>query len=258
MDLNLKGSFFIVTGASSGFGEAIARQLVNEGAGVLAVARNPDTLDRLAAECGPLMETIAQDVTAIDFPQKLLKKLNGRIPGGVVVNAGGPPSGGFFDTEPESWDKAYRDVLAWKVAFLKVLVPVFKKAGYGRIVMIESVSVKQPVEGLILSNAFRPAVVGMAGTLAGEVARDGITINILAPGYHDTAAMQRLYQRKSQNTGLSVDEVRQLFIDETGMGEMGNPVDLAQLAVWLLSPSSSFVTGQVISVAGNLVKGIFG
>jgi len=258
MNLRLNGRFFIVTGASSGFGEAIARQLINEGAGVLAVARNAEKLAILAADCGRGIETMVQDVTAVEFPELLIKRLNGRIPDGAVVNAGGPPAGGFFDIEDESWENAYRNILSWKINFLKVLLPLFKKAGTGRIVMIESVSVKQPVEGLILSNAFRPAVVGMARTLAGEIASDGITINVLAPGYHETDAMKRLYLRKAQYSALSVEEVKQLFIHETGMGEMGHPDDFAQLATWLLSPASAYITGQVISVAGNLVKGIFG
>ncbi|PKP02239.1 MAG: short-chain dehydrogenase [Bacteroidetes bacterium HGW-Bacteroidetes-9] len=258
MELNLKNRLFIVTGASSGFGEAIARQLIFEGASVIAVARNQEKLKKLSADCGSSLETMAQDVTGLDFPEKIIQKLKGRVPYGIVVNAGGPPSGGFFDVPGESWDKAYRDVFLWKAGFLKLMVPIMREAAGGRILMIESVSVKQPVEGLILSNTFRPAVVGMSKTLAAEVASEGITINILAPGYHETAAMQRLYERKSQNTGVSVEDAKNLFINESGAGKMGDPADFAMLAVWLLSPSSSYVNGQVISVAGNLVKGIFG
>ncbi|KAF0195684.1 MAG: short-chain dehydrogenase/reductase SDR [Bacteroidetes bacterium] len=258
MDIRLDDKFFIVTGASSGFGEAIARKLIAEGASVLAVARSSEKLEKLKVDCGSKLETMIQDVTADNFPERLVDRINGRIPSGMVVNAGGPPSGGFFDTSPESWIMAYNDLVSWKVKILSTLVPLFIQAGYGRIVMIESVSVKQPVDGLILSNTFRPAIVGMARTLATEIAGFGITINILAPGYHETAAMQRLFIRKSNELGISLDDARRQFIADTGMGKMGNPVDFAELAVWLLSPSSGFITGQVISVAGNLVKGILG
>lgn len=258
MDIRIDNKFFIVTGASSGFGEAITRSLIAEGGSVLAIARNPEKLERLHSDCGSRLETLVHDVTSDDFPGALIDRINGRIPSGVVVNAGGPPPGGFFDTSLQSWDKAYNDLVSWKVKTLKMLVPLFMEAGYGRIVLIESVSVKQPVDGLILSNSFRPAVVGMARTLATELSGKGVTINVLAPGYHDTAAMQRLFTRKSSEAGISLDEARQQFVFETGMGKMGDPLDFAQLAIWLLSPSSGFVTGQVISVAGNLVKGILG
>jgi len=141
---------------------------------------------------------------------------------------------------------------------VKKLLPLLKQRNYGRIVFLESVSVKQPVENLILSNSIRAAIAGMAKTLAGEVASSGITINVLAPGYHDTAAMQRLYSKKAENTGQSVQELKETFVKETGTGNLGNPAELANLAAWLLSPVSSFVTGQVISIAGNQVKGILG
>jgi 3-oxoacyl-[acyl-carrier protein] reductase len=205
-----------------------------------------------------MVETMIQDVTVDDFPDKLVLRIKGKIPAGIIINSGGPPSGGFFDTSPDDWDIAYRNLLSWKVNLLRKVVPLFRSNGYGRILLIESVSVKQPVDGLILSNCFRPAVVGMARTLASETVGDGITINVLAPGYHDTAAMQRLFQRKSDKSGITVEEAKLAFENETGTGHMGKPDDFAQLAVWLLSPVSSFVTGQVISVAGNLVKGIFG
>jgi len=258
VDLHLKGRFFLVTGASSGLGKAITGQLVQEGAEVLAIARNQDKLDELVAEYGSYVQTMAADVTDRKFLSLLGLKLDARIPDGVLVNAGGPPAGGFFDTDLNLWDEAYQNVLLWKVSLLKYLIPLFKSRGSGRVVMIESISVKQPVQDLILSNAFRPAVVGMAKTLASEVAKDGITINILAPGYHDTSAMQRLYQKKSLKTGHSVEHVKKLFIQETETGHLGVAADFAQMAAWLLSPASAFVTGQVISVAGNQIKGLWG
>jgi 3-oxoacyl-[acyl-carrier protein] reductase len=258
MELNLKDRFFVVTGASSGFGEAILRQLVGEGARVLAVARRTSLLHGLAAELGSLCEILSADVMMEDFPDQLNEKLNGRIPDGILLNAGGPPAGSFLEISPETWIRSFHDIFLWKAALLKIMIPLFTQRKYGRILIIESVSVKQPVEGLILSNSLRPAVVGMARSLADEVSADGITINILAPGYHETNAMKRLFKRKSEVSGLSEEEASEMFAKETGMNKLGNPADFAKLAVWLLSEHSSFVTGQVISVAGNQVKGIFG
>lgn len=258
MELNLKDRFFIVTGASSGFGEAIVRQLVGEGARVLAVARRASLLHGLAAELGYQCEILVADVMMEDFPDQLMEKLNGRIPDGILLNAGGPPAGNFLEISQEMWIRSFHDIFLWKAAVLKVMISLLIQRKYGRILIIESVSVKQPVEGLILSNSLRPAVVGMARSLASEVAADGITINILAPGYHETSAMQRLFKRRSEVSGLSQEEARQLFVRETGMNTLGNPADIAKLAVWLLSENSAFVTGQVISVAGDQVNGIFG
>lgn len=224
---------------------------------MIAVARTQSKLIQLNnEEIKP--ELLVSDVTTIGFPDLLLKQLDGRKLSGIVINAGGPPAGGFFDIADEAWQSAFENILQWKIRLLKSILPVFRENNYGRIVIIESVSVKQPVDGLILSNSLRAAVAGMAATLATEVAPDGITVNLLAPGYHNTAAMQRLFDRKQAETGGSLAEIRQIFESETKVGKMGNPDDLAGLASWLLSPESGFVTGQVITVAGNQVKGIFG
>jgi len=258
VELHLNNRFIIVTGASSGFGEAVTRQLILEGAYVLAIARRTPLLEKLAAELGSKCEVLTADVTQSDFSDILTVKLQGRIPDGIFVNGGGPPASAFSETTRDMWISAFHDIFLWKVELVKRLLPLLQQRNYGRIVFLESVSVKQPVENLILSNSIRAAIAGMAKTLAGEVAASGITINVLAPGYHDTAAMQRLYSRKAANSGQSVQEVKEVFRKETGTGNLGDPAKLANLAAWLLSPDSSFVTGQVISIAGNQVKGILG
>lgn len=119
-------------------------------------------------------------------------------------------------------------------------------------------SVKQPVENLVLSNSLRLSVVGFVKTLSQEIADRGITLNILAPGYHDTQAMQRLFVKKSQVQNISVEEAGKQFEDEIKMGKMGNPDEFASLAIWLLSPHSRYITGQTISVDGGLIKSVFG
>lgn len=258
MDLDLNDKLFVVLGASSGFGKAIAERLIHENARVIAVARRAELLKCDSKPGCERYIPMPADVTSEDFIEYLMKQLDGKKLHGIVLNAGGPPAGGFMDTKPEQWIEAFHQVLLWKIKLLRRLIPIFSEAGYGRIVMIESVSVKQPVKQLVLSNAFRAAVAGMARTLADEVAGKGITINILAPGYHETDAMKRLFVKKSETLGIGLDEAREIFSAETGTGSMGNPHHFAELATWLLSPSSSYITGQVISVAGNLVKGIMG
>jgi 3-oxoacyl-[acyl-carrier protein] reductase len=258
MDLQLNNQFFIVCGAASGFGRAIAERLVNEGARVLAIARRMDSLTELKSSNPAAVEILPGDLFNTDFLDEVIQKLNGRIPDGILVNAGGPPARSFLETQLQDWDEAYNQLLRWKVDLLQRLLPGFIQKGYGRIVMVESVSVKQPVENLILSNSLRMAVVGMAKTIANEVGSKGITINVMAPGYHDTPAMERLFARRGLAKGIPVEEARTLFEKELMSGKMGDPADFAMLAAWLLSPLSRYVTGQTFSIDGGLSKFVFG
>lgn len=258
MDLNLHDKLFVVLGASSGFGKAIAERLIQENARVIPVARRADLLKCDQPSGCDRYFPFQADVTSADFSEKLLKRIGNEPLHGIVINAGGPPAGGFMENTPEQWQEAFNNVLLWKVKLLQKLIPRLVEANYGRILLIESVSVKQPVKQLVLSNAFRAAVAGMVRTLAGEVAGNGITINILAPGYHETDAMKRLFVKRAETTSITVEQAREMFTRETGTGTMGKPEHFAELAAWLLSPSSGYITGQVVSVAGNLVSGIMG
>lgn len=256
--MTVQNSLFIVLGAGSGFGEAIAVHMLNQGYSVIAVARHTENIRDYGSRYGSKCEVMSADVMEEGFGDKLIDVLKNRIPQGIVINASGPPAGGFMDVTADQWKTAYFTLLHWKVVLLQKLIPIFKSAHYGRIVMIESVSIKQPVPQLILSNSLRAAVAGMVRTLATEIAGEGVTLNIMAPGYHDTQAMQRLFKKKSETLDIDLEAARKIFTDETGTGEMGTAEDFASLAGWLLSPESRYVTGQVISVAGNLVKGILG
>ena len=134
---------------------------------------------------------------------------------------------------------------------VKRLLPLFLQRKYGRILFSESVSIKQPVENLVLSNSLRMAVAGMAKTLALEVAAKGITVNVIGPGFHDTSAVDRIFARKSELGGISPEEARKAVVEQIPAGMMGKPEDFASLAAWLLSPLAGFVTGQVITPDGG-------
>lgn len=258
MDLKIKDSFFIVTGAGSGFGRAIAEQLLNDGAEVLAIARTYEVLELFKVQFPEKLHILAGDITHSEVQQKVIEFCYGKTLSGVVINAGGPPAGAFLETKLSNWDDAYRLILRWKVDFVQQIVPLFQKQKYGRMLFIESVSVKQPVENLVLSNSLRPAVVGFVKSLAGDLAKENITLNILAPGYHNTAAMQRLFKKKAELTGMSQEEAKKVFENQIPVGKMGEASELASLAAWLLSPLSRYTTGQTFSHDGGLVKGIFG
>jgi 3-oxoacyl-[acyl-carrier protein] reductase len=190
--------------------------------------------------------------------ERLLKTINHRRLDGICINAGGPPAKAFLETSLEDWDVAYKTLLRWKVDLTQKLLPFFREQGYGRILYIESESVKQPVKNLVLSNSLRLAVVGFVKTLSQEVAHEGITLNILAPGFHDTPAAQRLFVKRSEVDGVTKEEAKQKYTDQIPVGRMGNPVEFGKLAAWLLSPHSGYITGQTITVDGGAVKGTMG
>ena len=172
----------------------------------------------------------------------------------MVINAGGPPAKTVLETTLDDWDNAYKNILRWKVEITQAFVPKMMMQNYGRILYIESSSVKQPLENLVLSNSLRVAVVGMVKTLSQEIAKSGVTLNILGPGSHNTPAIDRIYKKKSEQTGLPFDEVKQNAITQIPVGALGEADDFASLALWLLSPMSRYITGETITVDGGMVK----
>ncbi|MDE3251549.1 MAG: SDR family oxidoreductase [Bacteroidota bacterium] len=254
MDLKIKDQLFVVCGASSGFGKAIALALVQEGANLIAVARREEKLHELQLSAPGQVETLAGDIMDPDV-QFLLKEMVGqRQLHGILINAGGPPAKTVLETTLEDWDRAYQSILRWKLAITQLFVPDMMTHHYGRLLFIESSSVKQPLENLVLSNSFRVAVVGMVKTLSLEIAKTGVTLNILGPGSHNTPAIDRIYTKKSEQTGLPFDQVKENAIGNIPVGRLGEAVELASLAVWLLSPLSGYITGQTITVDGGQVR----
>ncbi len=258
MNLGLQDKLFIVTGATSGLGNGVAKALLNEKANIIAVARNSEKMEALASEFPGQVEPLTGDVFLTVTIQKIIKQIGNRYLNGVLINAGGPPAKSFLETELSEWDTAYNSLLRWKIELTKAVMPKFLSQKYGRIVYIESSSVKQPVTNLVLSNSIRLAVVGFVKTLSQEVAKNGITMNILAPGFHDTPAAHRLYVKRSQVENITIEEAELKYKYEIPVGKMGNPNDFGTLAAWLLSPLSGYVTGQTISVDGGAIKGMMG
>jgi len=258
MDLNIENDFFIIGGAGSGFGNAVSKALASEGARVLAISRTESKLTELRNLFPENIEVLAGDLTSSNVLKEIASLASGQKLTGTFFNAGGPPAGTFDEISMNQWDDAYQSVVRWKIELTKLLMPQFKEQGYGRLLFLESVSVKQPVENLILSNSLRSAMIGFVKTLSQEIAQHNITANILAPGFHNTAAIQRLITKKAEQTGKSEKEIKSQFTKDVPVGSMGNPDDLASLAVWLLSPHSRYITGQTITHDGGLTKGLFG
>lgn len=258
MDLKIKDKLFIVCGATSGFGKSIAIALIREDANVIAIARGKDRLIGLEKKFPDRIEIIAGDITKTETILMINEKIGDRPIEGILLNAEGPPAKSFIETKIEDWDNAYDLLLRWKVVLIKSILPKFIKQNYGRILFTESSSVKQPIENLILSTSLRLAVVGFAKTLSQEIADKGITVNVMAPGFHETPAIERVFKKKSQINNITVEEARRQFEKEILVGKIGNPDDFASLAVWLLSPLSNYVTGQTFTVDGGSNRATLG
>ncbi|MFU8859793.1 MAG: SDR family oxidoreductase [Cyclonatronaceae bacterium] len=258
MDLNLENQRFLVCGAGSGFGKAIAQTLCNEGAFVLGVARSADSLNKMQAAYPEQFSYLSGDLRETSVLEAITRAANEKSLHGAVINAGGPPAKGALDTTMNEWDEAYRLVLRWKIDLVGRILPGMINQGYGRILFIESQSVKQPIPNLVLSNAMRMAVVGYAKTLSVEVAHDGVTVNVLAPGSHNTPAIERIVKNRSETAGVSLAEARKQMEAGIPVGRMGKAEEIASLAAWLLSDHAGFVTGQTVSHDGGNIAGVFG
>lgn len=254
MNIDVKNKTFLILGASSGFGRHIATQIALEGGHPILVARSVEKLQDFERS-HPDSSFIAADLFSAKGLQKLNERICNRSIYGVLVNAGGPPAGSF-PMKPEDWDRAYATVLRWKVELLRDLLPRLQEAGQGRIVFIESISVKEPVEGLILSNVFRMGVVGLMKSIVNELEGKDILLNMIAPGYHLTDRLENLIKKQSKEGGISTDQVAAQLADRTTLKKLGDPASLAQLATWLLSPGNTYITGQIFPVDGGMTRGI--
>ncbi len=255
MNLGIQNQWFIVGGASSGFGKATAEKLIEEGANVLAIARNSQPLLAFQSKYPENFIILAADLSKPDTLKMLNDSFDLSKFSGAFINAGGPPAMRVMDSKLSDWDDAYHLLLRWKVALTQMLIPYFIQNNYGKLVFVESVSVKQPVENLVLSNSLRMAMVGFVKTLSQEMAGKNIFMNIMAPGYHDTPAVQRIFRKKAELSGISIEEAKQNLLSHIPTGVMGNAGDFASLAIWLLSPLSNYVNGQTIAIDGGASRG---
>lgn len=253
----------MVFGCSSGFGKAISLHLLDKGYKITGISRRrPDYADSYDAfrhfSCDVQDEgALAQMLH--DFTENL-KPGDAIASGldGLVLNAGGPPTGGASELSYEAYRPAYRMVFEWKVQVVNALLQELKRGGKGRIVFVESQSLKQPIPGLVLSNSMRLAVAGFAKTLSREVADSGLTVNIVAPGSHNTPAIERIIKHKATQQNKSEADVKRQMEEAIPVKRFGEGHELASLVGWLLSPDSSFVTGQTLSHDGGNISAIFG
>lgn len=258
MDLKIKGQRFIVCGASSGFGRGVTELLLEEGANVIAIARREEKLKELKETHPDQVDIVVGDLTDDDTHNKIEGAIGNDQLHGVVINSGGPPALSPLETAIYDWDQAYENVMRWKIELILRLVSYFTSNEYGRILFVESQSVKQPIPSLVLSNSFRAGIVGFAKSLSQEIAKEGVTVNVLAPGSHDTPAINRVIKKVVDESDKTMEEVREEMEASIPVGRFGKAEEFASLAGWVLSPHASYVTGQTISHDGGSIQGLFG
>ncbi|HEX8222125.1 MAG TPA: SDR family oxidoreductase [Chloroflexia bacterium] len=262
MEMGLKGVVAVVTASSQGLGKATALGLAQEGANLVMCARNSERLEEAARE---IREQTGVEIVVVPADVSTKEGISSVIGAAVerferidvlVTNAGGPPPGDFMKHSDETWQSAFELNLLSVVRLIRAALPYLQVSGRGRIINFSSTSVKQPIEGLILSNSIRAGVIGMAKTLATEFAPYNITVNNIAPGRIDTDRVRSLDRNRATTLGISEEDAKSAQIKNIPLGRYGEPSELAALAVFLASDKASYITGTTIQVDGGLVKGL--
>ena len=262
MDTGLRNKVAIVAASSQGIGKATAESFAAEGCRVAMCARNADTLksaaDQIARQYGADVFAQPVDVTDGSAVQDFVKAVVGRFGSAdiCVTNAGGPPAKGFLAASIDDWRKAIDLNLLSTVYFAREVIPHMRRKQWGRIITITSITTKQPVPDLVLSNAVRAGVVGLVKSLANEFGKDGILVNNVGPGFTATDRLRQLAQSRSMAQGVTEKEVYDAWAVDAAVKRLGEPREVADTIVWLASDRASYITGQTILVDGGAYKGL--
>jgi len=260
MDLGLKGKVALVAGASQGMGKAAALGFAREGAKVAICARGEaalkDAAEQIRQQTGGEVLAIGADMSKAEVIKNFVddtEKRFGRVDV-VVNNAGGPPPGEFMKFTDEDWQNAFNLSFMSTMRMTREAVPHLRKVGGGKVINITSYAVKEPIAGLVLSNAVRSAVIGWAKTLSRELARDNILFNNVCPGRIDTDRAQKLNKARADRLGRPVEEINKEMAEEVPLGRYGTAEEAGDLIVFLGSDRASYITGTTIAIDGGLVR----
>jgi 3-oxoacyl-[acyl-carrier protein] reductase len=262
MDLMLNDKVILVTAASRGLGYATARMVAAEGARVVICSRTETSIetaaDNLRTETGAEILPVACDVTKtrdIEHLRDAALRRFGRIDG-LYINAGGPPTGQFLSLTPTDWEEASQLTIQSAVELAYAVVPVMREQAGGSILANTSVTVRHPLDGLILSNSLRLAVVGLVKSLSIELGPDNIRVNAIGPGWTRTERVEEILRARSEEHQSTPEEEAEKIAASVPLQRMADPEEYARVAAFLLSPASSYVSGVTLLVDGGMAKAV--
>lgn len=263
MDYKLRGKTVLVTAASKGIGRAAAELFIKEGCQVAICSSNQQNLLKASAEIKSTYDVEPHwAVCDLNKPEEIentVKEVQNAF-GDIdilVNNCGGPAAGKFDDLDDKAWDEGGEQVLMSAVRFIREVLPGMKAKEWGRIINITSLSVKQPVDNLILSNAFRSALTATSKTLSSDIGRYNITVNNVAPGYTLTARLYELAVVRGKESGQSHEHILASMANDVPLKRLARPDEIASLVVYLASEQAGYITGQTIAVDGGLIKSTY-
>jgi 3-oxoacyl-[acyl-carrier protein] reductase len=260
MDLGLRGKRALVMSSSRGLGRGIAEALAAEGANVVLTARSEDKLkaaaDAINARGAGRASYVAADLKdSATIHAKALEALGGPLDI-LVANTGGPPPGTALTVEPDAWTAQFEAMVVPVIRMAGLALPAMREAKFGRILIVASSGVVQPIPNLVMSNALRSSLLGWAKTLASEVAADGVTVNLILPGRIETDRTGELDAANAKRTGKTVEEVAAAARAAIPAGRYGRVSEFADVACFVVSERASYLTGEMVKVDGGAVRAI--
>ena len=262
MELGIKNKVALVAASSKGLGKAVAWSLAQEGAKLVICARNKSELEKTADDIflatGVSVFPLVVDLSVTEQIEWLISEtmdLFGKVDI-LVTNAGGPLPGNFDDVSDEDWMHSVQLTLLSTIRLTRAVLPGMKQQKWGRIIHMTSVSVKQPIDNLLISNVLRPGVIGLTKSMALELAKDNILVNAVCPGYYLTDRVKSLLEDKAKKTGHTIQKATEEINKQIPLNRLGNPSELSSLVAFLASEKASYITGTTIQADGGYVKGL--
>ena len=263
MDLQIEGKVYMVAAASKGLGFGIARELARNGATVCIASRTKTEIEKAAEslrkETGATVHAAVFDASSAESIKNWITKVETAFEkiDGLVVNAGGPPPGNFDDFTDDDWQSAFNLTLMSAVRLICGVLPAMRSGGGGSILTVTSMSVKEPINRLLLSNVFRSGVTSLVKSLSNELAGENIRVNNLMPGRIDTDRVRSLDKSNAEKAGIPVEEIKQKNESNIPLGRYGNIEEFGKAGAFLLSPAASYITGVSLAVDGGIMKTVW-